>query len=373
MQIKWLYVRNFRTFSELSVEFSPEINEIIGRNAQGKTSLLEAIYFCMTGGSFRTSTNRELIKHEQEGFFIATGFEKEGERISYELDISFDGTKRRILFNRRPCESISLLIGQLLGVTCTPEVQNLVKGSPNTRRHFLDLQLAQIDPLYVHHLSRYGRALKQRNALLKARDMRTISAWEVELSNSATYITLCRKKVVSKLSVWLKSFFRELSLDSTNATLDLFYDTKVTNAKGSSEDPEEIRNYFLQEYQRRRMQEQAFGSTLVGPHRDDLHFLRGTHAFRDFASEGEIRLAALSLKLAEWQQLKEHTQTNPILLIDDFAAYLDKERTRKLFEIISRFGQIFITAHAAASPEIQEQKKLKTFWIEQGKCINSQA
>lgn len=367
MQIKWLYVRNFRNFSELTVEFSPEVNELVGRNAQGKTSLLEAMYFCMAGGSFRTSINRELIKHDQEGFFIAIGFEKEEERISYELDISFDGTKRRVRFNRRPCESLSLLIGQLLGVTCTPEVQNLVKGSPHHRRHFLDLQLAQINPLYVHHLSRYGRALKQRNALLKARDLRTIEAWETELAHSATYITLCRKKVTGKLNVWLKSFFEELSLDSKKAALDLHYMTKVT-----SDDPEETKSYFLQEYQRRRMQELAFGSTLVGPHRDDLHFLRGAHALRDFASEGEIRLAALSLKLAEWQHVKEHTQTSPILLIDDFAAYLDKERTKKLFEIVSQFGQLFITAHAPSSEEVSAQKSVKTFWIEQGNCAVNQ-
>ena len=361
MIVKWLYVRNFRGFDDLAIEFGPKINEIVGRNAQGKTSLQEAIYLCMTGSSFRTSAIRDLIKYEKEGFFVEIGFDKEG--VSYELQFSFDGQKRRIFLNHRPCDSITALIGQLLGVICSPEVQSLVKGAPAVRRHFLDLSLAQIDPLYVHHLSRYSRALKQRNALLKAKDFRTIQSWEKELAHSASYITIARVKIVGALRGRLTKYFSELSQDEKQTKeLDLSYETKA-----QMEGIDEIRAYFEQEFVRRRYQEAAFGSTLVGPHRDDLLIFMGGKAVREFASEGEMRLTALSLKLAEWQHLKEHVEFPPLLLIDDFGAYLDKERSAKLFDTISSFGQVFISTHSTNQQVAKTPSQLKTFFIENGK------
>ena len=168
---------------------------------------------------------RELVAHDTDGFFIECGFQKQG--ISYELQISFDGVKRRVSLNQRPCESVTLLLGQIIGVTCTPEIQSLIKGSPSLRRHFLDLQLAQVDPLYVHHLSRYNRALKQRNVLLRARDFHTIAIWEEQLALSATYITLERRKMVAQLDILARQLYMELSSNSQSNELQLLYDTKV--------------------------------------------------------------------------------------------------------------------------------------------------
>lgn len=363
VRIKWLYVRNFRGFDDLGIEFTPGINEIVGRNAQGKTSLLEAIYLCMTGSSFRTSVMRDLIRYDQEGFFVEIGFEKEG--VSYELQFSFDGQKRRIFLNGRSCDSIASLIGQLLGVICTPEVQNLVKGAPAVRRHFLDLCLAQIDPLYVHHLSRYSKALKQRNALLKAKDVRTIGVWEKELAHSASYITRARVQITQVLRPRLAKCFSELSQNEMQAKeLDLAYDSKAP-----CDNIDETRIYFEQEFIRKRFQEIAFGSTLVGPHRDDMLIFMGKKAAREFASEGEMRLIALSLKLAEWQHVKELVEFEPLLLIDDFGAYLDKERASRLFGMICTFGQVFISTHTANPAQTQAPSKLKTFFIEAGKLV----
>ena len=357
MKIKWLYVRNFRGFDDLALEFETGINEIVGKNAQGKTSLLEAIYLCMTGSSFRTSSVRDLIKYEKEGFFIEIGFEKEG--ITYKLQFSFDGQKRRIFLNNRPCPSVTSLIGQLLGVLCTPDVQELVKGAPSARRHFLDLSLAQIDPLYVYHLSRYTRALKQRNSLLKAKDLRTITVWEKELAHSATYITAARLKIVGALKEHLVDYFDKFA-QNTSKELSLEY---TTRAIGKAD---EMRAYFEEEFNKKRLREMAFGSTLVGPHRDDLLVFMGKKNVRDFASEGEMRLVAISLKLAEWQYLKSHMDFAPLLLIDDFGAYLDKERVARLSDVICTFGQVFISAHA--TNQILGAKS-KTFILDSGKIL----
>ncbi|MDB6081817.1 MAG: recF [Chlamydiia bacterium] len=356
MKLKWVYARNFRAIKNLEIECAPHINEIVGRNAQGKTSLLEAIYLVMTATSFRAASIRELIRHESEGFFVECGFEKQG--VSYEVQFSFDGTKRRILLNHRPADSATLLLGGLVGVTCTPEVQNIIKGPPQLRRHFLDLMLAQMDPLYVHHLTRYNRALKQRNLLLRNKDFRTIAAWEQELALSASYITEERAKIVTRLIPWVEKFHENLSLGLSK--LQLSYTTKAPLQQGL----DGMRLYFEREFNRRRAQEASYGSTLVGPHRDDLEVLVENKAVRDYASEGEMRLVALTLKFAEWHVIQEQIEDHPLMLIDDFAAYLDSERLSRLFALTGNLGQAFLSMHQSNPALVSE--RVKTFTLEAG-------
>jgi DNA replication and repair protein RecF len=336
VQLKWLYARNFRAIEELEIQFFSGINEIIGDNGQGKTSLLEAIHLLISGSSFRTSTLTDLVAHGKEGFFLACEFEKQG--IDYTLEMSFDGSKKRVLLNKRLCDSISQLIGQVVGVVCTTEVQELVKGSPQLRRHFLDLQLAQTDPLYVHHLSRYSRALKQRNALLRTKNIATIAIWEQQLALSASYITEKRQEISILLQPLVQKIHAELTLQPS--LLEIWYQTKAPVNEGQ----EAMQRYFEREYHNKRQQELLYGMTQVGPHRDDLIITLYNKSVRDFASEGEMRLIALSLKLAEWQMLKERTQDTPLMAIDDFAAFLDPQRIHRLFSIMQTLGQTFLTS-----------------------------
>ena len=368
MELHWLYARNFRKLKGITLEFSSQVNEIVGKNAQGKTSLLEAIHLCMTGNSFRTSSVRELVAHETDGFFVECGFQKQG--IGYELQMSFDGVKRRISLNRRPCESITLLLGQIIGVTCTPEMQSLVKGSPHLRRHFLDLQLAQIDPLYVHHLSRYTRALKQRNVLLRAGDLRTIGIWEEKLALSAAYITRERSKLIDQLNGIVRELYTELSSRCESNLLHLVYETKG-GVEVVQEDlqmsVEYLRLHFEKELCRRRVQEASYGATLVGPHRDDIKIFLGGKLASEFASEGEMRLCALTLKFAEWRLLKAVTNETPIMLIDDCSVYLDGERSQKLFGLMSSLGQVFLSSLSSFQGlGLGFTNSLKTFALEDG-------
>ncbi|MBS0655360.1 MAG: DNA replication/repair protein RecF, partial [Verrucomicrobia bacterium] len=318
MFLKSLYARHFRNFDELAVDFTADINEVVGANAQGKTSLLEALYFCLTGSSFRSAHLKDLIRHSHDRFFVEVTFEKQG--VDHLLAVSYDGAVRRVFLNRAHCPSTTVLLGLMTGVAFTPGDVSLVKGAPAFRRRFLDLQIAQIDPLYVHHLSRYTKALKQRNALLRQKKADTLFCWEAELATSASYLVWKRRQAVQFLGQRAAHFFEKFIIDKTQ------FDLHYSSAAMHIEEMEALRHHFVQEYARKRGQELAYGMTLVGPHRDDLQILLNEKPFREFASEGQQHLAAISLKLAEWHYLKEEAKDIPLMIIDDFAVSLDAAR-----------------------------------------------
>lgn len=331
MRLQALYLRNLRNIEELALEFGPGMNEVIGPNGKGKTTLLEALFAAMTGASFRTNDLDELISHGKTGFFIECLFEKEG--VVSKLQLTFDRKKKRVLLNDRPCATSLQLLGKILGVISTPEVQELVKGAPSERRFFLDLLLSATDPLALHHLSRMKRGLKQRNAALKMNDLSTISAWEEELATSMAVVAEKRHQVAVELSEFVVRFSERL----LGERLDILYEIKT--------EKEKLRQYYIDEFQRRRPQELIMGTTLVGPHRDDLSIVRAGKRLSDFGSEGQMRLGALSLKLAEWHVMRARTQETPLFMIDDFAAFLDVDKRRELCEEMRALGQVFLTAH----------------------------
>ena len=334
MFLKHLYVRHLRNFDEVDVSFSHGINEIVGENAQGKTSLLEAIALCLTGTSFRANYLKEVIQHGKEGFFVEATFEKSG--ITHLVAMFYDGVTRKVYLNKNSCQSTSILFGLLAGITSTPEDIELIKGAPSTRRRFLDLQIAQVDPLYVHHLSRYAKALKQRNALLKQKMQEAILCWEEILAVSGAYIVTKRKENTHFLTSELPALFTHFTCEGF--PLELSY-------KGPNCKQEELKDYYLHEYAKRRSQEMLYGQTLVGPHRDDLSLWYKQKPFREFASEGQHYLAAVSLKLAGWNYLKAEIQDTPLLIVDDFGAALDSARKKLLFEEIKHRGQVFLSSH----------------------------
>lgn len=357
MFLKSLYARHFRNFNELSVDFTTDINEVVGANAQGKTSLLEALYFCLTGSSFRSAHLKDLIQHEQGRFFVEVTFEKQG--VDHLLAVTYDGTMRRVSLNRAHCPSATALLGLMTGVAFTPGDVSLVKGAPAFRRRFLDLQIAQIDPLYVHHLSRYAKALKQRNVCLRQKKAETLFCWEAELAASAAYLVWKRRQTVQFLGEKAALFFEKFIIDK--ASFGLIYCTGASQIT----EMEAIRHYFVQEYARKRQQEMAYGMTLVGPHRDDIQILLNEKPFREFASEGQQHLAAISLKLAEWHYLKEEAKDVPLMIIDDFAVSLDMARRRVLFEELASLGQVFLSSHVSQGM-IASEKTISTFSMVQG-------
>ena len=356
MQLKWLYSRHFRNLAEGTSEFSPRVNCFIGKNGQGKSSLLEAIWIASRGSSFRTQQLSDIPNYSSDGFFLECGFERDN--LDYELSLSFGAAGRRLTLNRRSYDSHSQLMSHPVGVVLPPHIQNLIKGPPPLRRHFLNSLLAEIDPLYAHHLARYTRALKQRNVLLRKKDTRTCPAWEAELAESASYLVLRRRQVTKELAPYIIGFFSMLHKESTPSEIELQYESRAPETSHA----QEIADFYAREFHARRPQELLFGMSLAGPHRDELDLVVNGRNIRPLASEGEARISAIALKLAEWHLLKERLSISPLLLIDDFGAYFDEERKAALFNEVFRFGQVFITCHTDLSgPES------KTFHVEEGK------
>jgi len=336
MHIKRLYLRNFRNYKEIDVGFEDGVNLIQGDNAQGKTNLLEALYLLGTGRSFRTPHLKELIHNAASFFFLEAEFLKEG--ILQHVGLSFDGETKKLEYNNTNYANFTNLLGLLPIILLAPEDVLLITGGPAERRRFLDLQLAQSDPLYVYHITRYHKAVKHRNFLLRKKTESTLETWEALMMTSAAYIRQKREEIIKLLSGHLNT---KLSSD----TLSIKYLPSYT-----------------EDYKKHRSKELILGTTLIGPHRDDLAIFINDQEARSFASQGQLRSAIAALRLAQWNHLKDHHGVAPLFCIDDFGVHLDHHRREALLGSLSSFGQVFLT-----SPSFTEKGSQNLLDVEQGR------
>lgn len=351
MYLRRLYLNNFRCYSDKSFDFCPGINSICGANAQGKTTVLEAIHYLISGSSFRASQASELIAIGASEFYIEADFVVHG--VLQKLRISHNGKERKIWHNQTPCNSVSSLLGVLKGGIITPDHATLVKGAPIKRREFLDFHIAQVDPLYVHHLTRYHRAMRQRNALLKLKSRTTFESWEHEMASSAAYLTSHRRQASAELQEEGRKMLFELS--GLPEELSMAYKTPAP-VQGNIES---LRLYFEEQYQRLRHREMMLGCTLIGPHKDDLIILIGQKEARFFASEGQQRTCVAALHMAEWQRLNKLSDETPLMLIDDFGISLDASRRNRLLAYVCGLGQVFLTStYELPLPQISKDLKV---------------
>lgn len=334
MFLRALYLRNFRCYEEACFEFSEGINAVIGPNAQGKTSILEAIHLLSTGRSFRTARLLDCIRQGEPFFHLEAIFVKHG--LEHNLKVIYSPQERKIVYNKTTCRSWNDLLGLLPNVVITPDDVALVKGSPSGRRQFLDLQIAQGDPLYVHHLTRYHRAMKQRNALLRLKQQGALDSWEEQMAISAAYLVQQRAKVMAEL----ESLGRELHLTLTQEIGELKLAYKASASQATLV---ELKNQFVQQYKRLRSREILLGTTLTGPHKEDFTIAIGDKEARYFASEGQQRSCVNALRLAEWQRLNQVADQPPLMLIDDIALCLDANRRERLFDLLPSLSQVFLT------------------------------
>lgn len=351
MRIRSLYLHHFRNYEEAYFEFDPQFNILLGSNAQGKTSLLEAIHYLMIGRSFRTSQSSELIKQGTPSFFLEALFSKH--EVEQRLRISYNNQERKVIYNSTPLPTISSLLGIVQGVVMTPDDIQLIKGPPLLRRQFLDVQIAQVDPLYVHHLTRYNRAMRQRNLLLKGKQLLTIESWEHEMSHSAAYIIQQRMKTVQELQVCCQQTHHALTGDEE--PLGIIYRTVPVDASQLAD----IQRFQFEQFNKYRPREMVLGHTLTGPHKEDLTFTIGEKDVRHFASEGQQRTCVTALHLAEWQHLQHRGEETPLMMIDDVGMNLDASRRAYLLEQLSGLGQIFLsTTDETILQSIPGQKKV---------------
>jgi DNA replication and repair protein RecF len=327
-----LKVTSFRLFEKKTVRFAPGINVISGPNAVGKTTLLEAMYLLLTGRSFRTKELKDLIRQGDAFFQGHLYFEKSS--VEQELKLTARPTEKKLVHNSTELTSLSSVLGILTGVLLAPHDMDLIKGSPDIRRRYLDVQLAQVDPLYIHHLVRYTRSLKQRNWMLRTKKINAMAAFEELLAPSAFYIITKRKQLVEALQKELNPLYGQISGQAD--CINLQYHSSLSQMKSPLEISDKLKEH--------RHKDMEVGYTQLGIHRDDLKLHLNQKEAKAFASEGEIRSLAATLRLAEWHKMRSTTQEMPLFLVDDFGLSLDEKRAAHLEEIFQHMGQVIITS-----------------------------
>jgi DNA replication and repair protein RecF len=336
--LKKLLIEGFRNLEDTAVEFSSKTNLIFGPNASGKTSLLEAIYYLAVGRSFRSSREEELKK------FGAPYLKVRGEVLAddqyYTAQITFCDKTKILQFQEQRINKLSDYLGWLPVITILLSDIELISGPPQRRRNFIDLAIAQTNRGYLKDLIEFRKALMERNKLLTQNvDQVYFEIWEKMLAQSAAKIIIERQKKLPILLEYAQRFSKSLFPDKK---IIFSYKSNCNFLNASTAN--ELAVLFEQELKARRSQDRELGRTTIGPHRDELIVFEKKNSgnelpLRLYASEGEQRLGALVLKLAEAQLIKEFRKTSPIYLLDEVAAELDIENTKKLFSLID--GQLF--------------------------------
>jgi DNA replication and repair protein RecF len=335
MRLLSLRLKNFRLHRDLFLEFGPGMSLVHGPNAIGKTTILEAIHLLMMGRSFRTFQINDLVGTGGTAFHVEAVFSKH--QVEQKLSVSFDGNERKIEHNDTQFRRLTDILGIIQGVCMTPDDVAIVKGAPDLRRRYLDFQLSQTDAEYLQQLTRYARAMRQRNHLLKMNDVTTIDEWEQEMANAASYIVKQRYAAVAELQVLVQKLFHIFSGDDKQIAI-------AYESSAPSDSLEAIHHFYLEKYRSMRPKELEAGITLSGPQRDDLKISLDQLDVRHFASEGQQRMCVASLKFAEWERMRQQANLFPLMLIDDVGVSLDDSRREKLFQHLESLGQVFLTA-----------------------------
>lgn len=358
MYAKRLMLKNFRNYSALDMELSPHINIFRGKNAQGKTNLLEAIYYCATGRSHRTSFDRECIKNEEEEAMIKLRYERYKEDV-IELHLRKNGRKS-IAVNGMPARKIDELFGCFHVVVFSPEDLSLIKSGPSRRRRFMDMEICQVDPVYLHNLQQYCRVLRQRNQLLKdvgkdSKKQEQIQDWDRQLSYYGVRLVRRREQFIDTIHPFTKDLHENISHGTE--TITLAYDSgKIT----------EEEKYF-QRLQRDLQRDLRQGNTSFGPHHDDIVICINGEDVRSYGSQGQQRTAALALKLAEFEIMKREIGYAPVLLLDDVMSELDEDRQIHLLKYIEE-NQTILTC-TGIEDSIRRLPTGKIFEIEKGRVL----
>lgn len=302
---------------------------------------MEAMHLLTTGVSFRTQHMKEMVRDGESHFFLEMTFDKFG--VEQSLRMAFDGADRKIYHNLTLCPSASGILGLLPGAVMTPDDIALIKGPPKGRRRFLDLQLAQSDPMYVHHLGRYGRAMRHRNLLLRSRSAASMEAWEHELARSGSYLVRQRYRAVEEL--------QDLSRRSLAGLSSAKEEMRLTYTSHCSAQEPDMEGFYRMMMEKMRRRDMQFGSTSAGPHRDDIQIYLCDREARQYASEGQQRSCVAALRLAEWERLNRLADEPPYLLVDDIGISFDKARRGQMLGLVQGLHQVFVTTSDASVVE----------------------
>lgn len=324
MLIKSIALKDFRNYEELYIEFMDGTNILYGDNAQGKTNVLEAVYVSGTTKSHKGNKDKEMIRFHTEESHIRTFVIKNEQE--YQIDIHLKRNRSKgIAINQVPIKKAGALFGILNIVFFSPEDLNIIKNGPSERRRFLDLELCQLDRIYLADLANYNKILNQRNKLLKDIGFQpelkeTLSVWDMQLVKYGQRIILRRNEFVEQLKKLAFSIHKSISGEKEELVV--------------SYEPNVKAELFETELERVRERDLRSCQTSIGPHRDDLLFQIGNVDIRKYGSQGQQRTCALSLKLSEIELVKKSIHDTPVLLLDDVLSELDSSRQNYLLNSI---------------------------------------
>lgn len=366
MYLEKLKLNYFRNYDHLEIGFNNQVNVFLGQNAQGKTNLMESIYVLAMAKSHRTSNDKDLIFWEEEYAKIEGRVQRATSSTHLELLISKKGKRAKCNFLEQ--QRLSQYIGNMNVVMFAPEDLNLVKGSPQVRRKFIDMEIGQVSAVYLHDISQYQKILQQRNSYLRQMQISKNKDWTMldilteQFIEKGAKIVLKRLEFISKLQQWAAPIHLNISRGLENLRIEYKSSTNVSD----SSDLSKMMNELALQYQKLKEKEVDRGSTLFGPHRDDLLFFVNGKDVQTFGSQGQQRTTALSIKLAEIELIHEEIGEYPILLLDDVLSELDDYRQTHLLNTIQGKVQTFVTTTSIDGIDHQTLKEAKTIIVENG-------
>ncbi len=331
MYITNIKLTNFRNYKEQQIILNPNLNIFYGDNAQGKTNIIESIFLCSIGKSFRTSKDKELIKFNEEISSIFLEYEKSDRNGSIKVEIN---DKKNILVNGIKIKKLSELLGNLNIVIFTPDDIQILKEGPQKRRRFLDVMISQLRPSYLHYLNLYNKTLEQRNNYLKQiklenKSEEMLEIWDEKLAEYGEKIFIYRNEFIEKIKQKINIIHKNIT--SEKEELKIEYESNCSNKEN-----------YLKLLKARRKLDIIKGFTTKGIHRDDFMIYINNELVNIYGSQGQNRTVVLSLKIAEMQVIYDEIGEYPILLLDDFMSELDEKRRKNFLEYIEN-TQVIIT------------------------------
>lgn len=367
MQIERLIIEDFRNYHRCDLLVNSGLNILVGRNAQGKTNLLESIHFLSTGRSHRTNNQADLIRWDAAGFFLHVTVIKRN--VSATIDFHLSRDRQRLLkINGLHENKLSHLLGVLNSVIFDPDDLQLLKGPPALRRRFLDVEISQVSQRYLYALQQYNRVLAQRNMILKSAVTKAsranLEVWTEQLVSFGARILAMRRQALSSLEGYAIPNLTDISDGSEK--FQLCYRPFGKKIEIGTQE-ETIRQQFWEMIKKEREQEYQRRQSLVGPHRDDFACLVNDVDVREFGSQGQQRSCVLALKLAELEYMRDMTGDYPVLLLDDVLSELDERRRAALLSRVDRGVQTFITGTEASLFAGLQDKSALIGEIEEGR------
>lgn len=324
MIIESIKLEKFRNYKSLKLKFDPETNIFYGDNAQGKTNILESVYLCGTTKSHKGSKDKELIQFKEEESHIRMKIIRNGSPIKIDMHLKKNKTKG-IAINGVPIRRASELFGVANFVFFSPEDLNIIKNGPSERRHFIDMELCQLNKVYLYHLSNYNKVVNQRNKLLKDISfqpalMDTLEVWNIQMAEYGKKVIEERRKFIDRLNEIIYNI--HLHLTGNKEKLFISYEPNV------------LEENFEETLKKNEERDIKMRISMTGPHRDDIAFNIDNIDIRKYGSQGQQRTAALSLKLSEIEMVRQEIGDTPILLLDDVLSELDSNRQKYLLDSI---------------------------------------